>query len=359
MVRVTLEAPRGACKQFNRYVGVSSHDVPVWCDRSVHNWLERDDRRSIGRTGRVENSLDEFPEEVDVDEIDEAIVELLEVDGRLTHREIARIVGLSRSAAAARVQRLMASGQVVVRGVVHPAVIGRGTLAHVGLTVRGPAAPIAAAIARRDDVPFLSLTSGRHGLVAEVRAASPRELDRTVSDLRSFDGVVGVDTLTYVEMVRDVVGPVGDVQTDVDVLDLALLRALQEDGRASYVDLAAVVGLSAAGARRRVVRLVDAQVVRIGAVVRHSGQDRQSAMGFGVRLAGEHHEVVAKLAAMPSVIFVARTLGRFDVLVTVRAFSAAQLVELLDTVRALDGVSALDSWAHLEVVKESYASGLG
>jgi DNA-binding Lrp family transcriptional regulator len=293
-----------------------------------------------------------------MDEVDEAIVELLEVDGRLTHREIARTVGLSRSAAAARMQRLMASGQVVVRGVVHPAVIGRGTLAHVGLTVRGPAAPIATAIALRDDVPFLSLTSGQHGLVAEVRAASPRELDRTVSELRALDGVVGVDTLTYVEMIRDVVGPVGDVRTEVDDLDLALLRALQEDGRASYVELATVVGLSPAGARRRVVRLLDAQVVRIGAVVRHSGQDRQSAMGFGIGLSGDHHKVVAQLAAMPSVIFVARTLGRFDVLVTVRAFSSAQLVECLDTVRDLADVNAVESWVHLEVVKESYASGL-
>jgi DNA-binding Lrp family transcriptional regulator len=255
-------------------------------------------------------------------------------------------------------QRLMVSGQVVVRGVVHPAVIGRGVLAHVSLVITGAAAPVAAAIAHRDDVPFLSLTSGRHGVVAEVRAASAREIDRTITELRSLDGVVGVDTLTYVEVVRDVVGPVGEVGTDVDDVDLALLRALQEDGRASYVDLAAVVGLSAAGARRRVVRLVDAQVVRIGAVVRHSGQDRQSALGFGIRLAGGHHDVVATLRAMPSVIFVARTHGRFDVLVTVRAFSSAQLVELLDTVRALPGVSALDSWAHLEVVKESYASGL-
>lgn len=293
-----------------------------------------------------------------MDRIDEAIVELLEVDGRLTHLEIARTVALSRSAAAVRVQRLIASGQVVVRGVVHPAVIGRGVLAHVGLTVDGPAARVAAEIAHRDDVPFLSLTSGVHGLVAEVRTASTREIDRSIGQLRALAGVVGIDTLTYVEVVRDVVGPVGDVTTDVDEVDLALLRALQEDGRASYVDLAAVVGLSAAGARRRVVRLIDAQVVRIGAVVRHSGQDRQSAMGFGIRLTGDHHDVIAALTAMPSVIFVARTLGQFDVLVTVRAFSAAQLVELLDTVRALPGVRALESWAHLEVVKESYASVL-
>jgi DNA-binding Lrp family transcriptional regulator len=294
-----------------------------------------------------------------MDQIDEAIVELLEVDGRLTHREIARAAGLSRSSAAARVQRLIASGQVVVRGVVHPSVIGRGALAHVSLVVRGPASPLAAQIARRDDVPFLSLTSGQHGLVAEVRTASAREIDRTISELRSLEAVAGVDTLTYVEVVRDVIGPVGEVRTDVDEIDLALLRALQEDGRASYVDLAAVVGLSPAGARRRVVRLVESQVVRVGAVVRHSGQDRQSAMGFGVRLAGDHREVVEQIAAMPSVIFVARTLGRFDVLVTVRAFSAGQLVELLDTVRSLPGVNMVESWAHLQVVKESYASGLG
>jgi DNA-binding Lrp family transcriptional regulator len=293
-----------------------------------------------------------------VDEVDEAIVELLEVDGRLTHREIARTVGLSRSAAAARIQRLISSEQVVIRGAVHPAVLGRGALAHVSVVVHGPAAPVAEQLARRDDIPFLSLTGGPHALVAEIRSASARDIDRAVAELRTLPGVWGVDTLMYVEVVRDVIGPVGDVRTEVDGTDLKLLAALQQDGRSSYVDLAAMVGLSAAGARRRVVRLIAEKVVRVGAVVRHSGQDRQSALGFGIRLGGDHHEVVATLAAMPSVIFVARTLGRFDVLVTVRAFSAAQLVEVLDTVRALPGVRTLESWTHLDVVKESYASGI-
>ncbi len=117
---------------------------------------------------------------------------------------------------------------------------------------------------------FLSLTSGAYGLIAEVRVASLHEIDRVVDELRALDGVIGVDTLSYVEVLRDVIGPVGQVRVEVDAVDLALLRALQDDGRASYVELAAAVGLSPAGARRRVVRLVEAQVVRIGAVVRHS-----------------------------------------------------------------------------------------
>ena len=165
-----------------------------------------------------------------MDEVDEAIVELLEVDGRLTHREIARAVGLSRSTAAARVQRLISRGQVVIRGAVHPAVLGRGALAHVSVLVDGPAAPVAAELARRDDVPFLSLTGGPHALVAEIRSASARDVDRAVAELRAIPGVSGVDTLIYVEVMRDVIGPVGDVQTEVDSTDLALLAALQEDG---------------------------------------------------------------------------------------------------------------------------------
>ena len=292
-----------------------------------------------------------------MDEVDEAIVELLEADGRLTHREIARAIGLSRSTAATRVQRLLSSGQVVIRGAVHPAVLGRGALAHVSVSVHGPAGPVAAELARRDDVPFLSLTGGPHALVAEIRSASAGDVDAAVSELRSLPGVSGVDTLIYVEVMRDVISPVGTVRTEVDDTDRALLAALQDDGRASYVDLAAKVGLSAAGARRRVVRLLDARVVRVGAVVRHSGQDRQSALGFGIRLAGGHENAVAALASMPSVIFVARTLGRFDLLATMRAFSAAQLVGMLDVVRALPDVRALESWTHLDVVKESYAAG--
>lgn len=293
-----------------------------------------------------------------MDEVDEAIVSLLEEDGRLTHRDIAHRVGLSRSAAATRIQRLIAGRQVVVRGVVHPAVLGRGALAHVSVLVDGPAARIAAGLAQRADVAFLSLTSGAYGLIVEVRVGSIREIDGVIAELRALPGVVGVDTLTYVEVLRDVVGPVGEVSVEVDDVDLALLRALQEDGRASYVDLAETVGLSPAGARRRVVRLVESQVVRIGAVVRHSGQDRQSALGLGIRLTGAGDEVVATLLGMRSVIFLARTLGRFDLLVTVRAFAAAQLVEIVDAVRALPGVGGVESWVHLDVVKESYASGL-
>jgi len=216
---------------------------------------------------------------------------------------------------------------------------------------------VAEAVAERDDVAFVSLTTGRHGVVAEVRAESPLAVDQAIAQLRTLDHVHGVDTLVYVEVVRDVVGPVGAVDHVVDGTDLALLRALQDDGRASFVDLAALARISAAGARRRVLRMLEAQVVRVGALVRPSGQDGRSAMGVGLRLHGDQDAVVAVLGRMASVTFVARTLGRFDLLVSMRAPSTAQLVDAVEALRALSEVHEVESWTHLRVVKESYALG--
>ena len=291
-----------------------------------------------------------------MDQTDHAIVRLLRENGRLGHREIAAAVGLSRSAAAARIHRLVDSGQVVVRGVVHPAVLGRGFLAHVALVVRGPAAPVAELVAEREDTPFVSMTSGPHGVAAEIRTGSALEVDRAVAELRSLPGVQGVDTLTYVEVLRDVVGPVGEVTHEIDAVDAALLRALQEDGRASYVDLARAVRLTPAGVRRRVIRLVEAQVVRVGAIVRRPGLDGQASIGIGLRLDGAADDVVEQVLAQPQASFVARTLGRFDVLVTLTAYDPTDLVEGVEAIRALPGVNDCQSWTHLRVVKESYAA---
>jgi len=120
-----------------------------------------------------------------------------------------RAIGLSRSTAALRVQRLLTSGQVVVACRSSRVIVAVRWPTSVSPCGAGCAA--GRGIARRDDVPFLSLTSGQYGLVARC-APRPRATSIARSpSLRSLDGVTGVDTLTYVEVVRDVIGPVGDV----------------------------------------------------------------------------------------------------------------------------------------------------
>ena len=55
----------------------------------------------------------------------------------------------------------------------------------------------------------------------------------------------------------------------LDDIDRQLIDALQRDGRASYADLAELVGLSPAATRLRVQRLLDAGVVQVVGVTDH------------------------------------------------------------------------------------------
>jgi hypothetical protein len=60
------------------------------------------------------------------------------------------------------------------------------------------------------------------------------------------------------------------------------------------------------------------------------------------------------MATLPGIEFLARTIGRFDLVATLAADSAATLRNLIDRLRQVDDVVKIESWMHLEVFKEKY-----
>lgn len=289
-----------------------------------------------------------------MDEIDTRIVALLAADGRISHRTVAEHTGISRSAAGARVARLLAGSVVVVRGAVNPQLLGHRELAHLSLRVTGPALPVARAVAARTDATLVSVVTGEHPVVLELREPDRPRLAAAVAEVRALPGVAGVDVLTYDAVHRDVLGPVGPVTCDLDDVDLDLLGLLQADGRASYVALADTVGLTPAAVRRRVQRLVAAAAVRIGGLARYSTYAGQHVTGVAVRLAGSAPPVVADLLALSEVRFLATTYGRADLLLTLADAHPRPVLDVLEEVRAHPGVRDIGTWQHVEVVKESY-----
>ncbi|MFG1955751.1 AsnC family transcriptional regulator [Micromonospora sp. NPDC048830] len=289
-----------------------------------------------------------------MDSYDREIVTLLEADGRLTHREIADRIGLSRSAAANRLRRLLELEEVVVRGVVHPAILGRGHLAYVVMEISGSATKVAEAAAERADAAFVAITTGHCSVAVEIHNATAAATDAAVAELRSMESVISIETLVYADVIRDTVGPVGQMSATVDDIDLALIQGLQRDGRASYVALGELSGLSAAGARLRVRNLLENRVVRVGALVRQSGHESHTLMGLGIRLTGAADEVIEALKVTPQVVYLARTLGQFDLLTTMRGFTTGELVEALDQVREIPGIHSVETWTYLRVIKETY-----
>ncbi|MEU7315526.1 Lrp/AsnC family transcriptional regulator [Streptomyces sp. NPDC007083] len=294
------------------------------------------------------------------DGLDTQLIAALQQDGRASYSELAARVGAPRTAVSARVQALLGSGDVEIVAVAHPQLLGLTTLAHVSVAVSGPADEVVGALCATDASVFVSAVSGAYDLVAELRVSSDRELYDALARLRAQPRVREVNTLLYTDVVTSVFMPQGPLRSDVhvDETDLRLIELLERDGRMPFVGLAARVGMSPSAARARVSRLVTSRALHVAAVVRRGAGSGRPALGAGLNLGGDDEHVTAFLAALPGVEFVARTVGRFDLVITLGADSTTRLHRITEQLKALDEVRGLTTWAHLEVFKEHYSRGI-
>src|SRR5919197_6330968 len=96
---------------------------------------------------RLERRSGKMPPVPSLDAIDAELVRELQHDGRASVQALADRVGLSRTAARARVQHLLDSGVVRVVGIVHTRVAGIAAIGHVSIAVSGPCEPLLREIA--------------------------------------------------------------------------------------------------------------------------------------------------------------------------------------------------------------------
>jgi DNA-binding Lrp family transcriptional regulator len=288
------------------------------------------------------------------DDVDEAILRLLEVDGRLTKTAIAQSLGLSRSSIAERLDRLLGSGTIEVVAVPHPLLLGIGWMGYALLDVEGRLQAVAEPLAAHSSIPFCSIVTGEAPLRAEIRVDSTESAAALIAWMRSIPGVRSVSVTQYLEVLRDVVAPTGAIHSRVDEVDRRILTQLQIDGRMSLTEIATAVRRSPAAIRDRLTRLREGGAIRIGAVLRHGAPFGRRAMGVGLQLSGGDSEVVHRVAELPDLLFAARAMGHFDMILTLRAGSALEMHEVVEDLRGWPGVRAADTWIHLEIVKERY-----
>ncbi len=116
--------------------------------------------------------------------------------------------------------------------------------------------------------------------------------------------------------------------------------------------------LSPSAVATRVQRLIDGGVIKISAVEARGLAHRQLSMGVGLTLNHDNEAVIDELRTGRGIDFAARTLGRFDAVATLVDPSAGALYASLERLRSLPGVTRIESWLHLAVLKEDYARTL-
>jgi len=288
-----------------------------------------------------------------LDAVDAALVRALQGDGRATYQALADQVGLSRTAVRARVKHLISTGAIRIVGVLHAGVMGMEVFGHISLRVCGPVRPVVDELTRREAVVFVAQTAGRFPVVAHVRVRDDAALSAELTHLRAIPGVVEAEVFRGDQITKDEYSSVRPLRNiSIDPLDWRLVRCLQANGRASYADLARTVGLSQAAARARVVRLLDAGVIHVTALIEASAVGVTERLGFGLRCRGDASALADNLASLPGISFAATGFGSYDIVGGVTATDRRTIVDTLETIRRAPEVSYTETWDYLAVAKE-------
>jgi Lrp/AsnC family transcriptional regulator, regulator for asnA, asnC and gidA len=146
------------------------------------------------------------------------------------------------------------------------------------------------------------------------------------------------------------------VDRSLDDTDLALMRELEADGRASNVELARKVGLSEGAVRNRLERLFDSGAVQIVGIPdpRSIGLNTHAVICMQVEMQ-RLEEIEQSLVSMPELSFVYETFGPYDLIVVGFFPDVEELRSFLTAkVASLTGVIRTDTFHIMRTVKRSF-----
>jgi Lrp/AsnC family transcriptional regulator for asnA, asnC and gidA len=146
--------------------------------------------------------------------------------------------------------------------------------------------------------------------------------------------------------------------TELDYVDKAIIHELQLDGRMPYTELSRRVGLSQPATRQRVNRLIDRGSMQVVAVTDPSTLGFDYPAMVGVDVDGDIVEIADRLAQLEEVSYLIITAGRYDILAEVVCSDADHLLCFVnEQIRSLAGVSSVELFNYLRLVKQTYTWG--
>lgn len=140
-----------------------------------------------------------------VDEIDLAIIRLLQKDGRRRYADIAAELKLAPSTVQQRANRLIDTGLVKITALVDPLTLGVSMAAMIAIKADGTKLREAAReISKFSEVDYAVICTGSYDILIEVACRSNDHLLSFISDkLAKVEGVREIDTFLYLRIVKD------------------------------------------------------------------------------------------------------------------------------------------------------------
>jgi DNA-binding Lrp family transcriptional regulator len=317
-----------------------------------------------------------------LDRIDNQLLHALMIDGRAPFSLLADVIGTSEQTVARRYRLLQEAG--AVRVLVIPSAVDELLEWIVRIGVRpGAAAPLAQALAARDDVSWVRITSGGAEIFCISRPNSLAERDALLLERLARTNLVTTVSAHAILKVF-AAGDLGDWTALDDPLDeaqeaalqstgptpagpepsrtsgarpedAALLAQLREDGRAGYAQLAAAAGITPGRARRRLEALIASGQAHVHTDLAFELLGFSATSNLWLSVApGEVERIGDRLAAIDQTTFVAAVSGPANLAAVVVCRSATELYRLVtDTVGAIDSIRSAEISPIVRRVKQA------
>jgi Lrp/AsnC family transcriptional regulator for asnA, asnC and gidA len=141
-----------------------------------------------------------------LDEIDHAIIEALRKDGRAAFSQIAEQQNVSPGMIRLRYNRLAELGYLKVVAVTNPLMMGKRTMAMIGVRTDGhKILEVASQLTAFDEVVYVVVVSGRYDLMIEVFCRDHEDLLAFLTEkLAKVDGVRETETFIHLKIVKEI-----------------------------------------------------------------------------------------------------------------------------------------------------------
>lgn len=140
----------------------------------------------------------------------------------------------------------------------------------------------------------------------------------------------------------------------LDELDFSILKLLQEDGRASFTQIAEKLHVSISNVRARVTRLIQDKTIQIVGRVNTEkvGFHAYAQIKISVRPAKSIQKVVTQLLKLKEISFMAVTSGDYDLEVDVMCRDNNHLLHVLnEEISKIEGIYHTKTNMYLNVLK--------
>jgi Lrp/AsnC family transcriptional regulator for asnA, asnC and gidA len=304
-------------------------------------------------------------DEVQLSELDRALIRLLQLDGRQSFAAISRELRVPEKTIRRRVNELLESRVIQITTVADPAVLGYTVGALVGVRVDGRRGikPLVESLAKLPSVDYAVITTGRYDALVEVLCRDTAELLTVVDE--SFvraPGVRSAEVFPYLELhyqdpVWDAAQHKGEngqseARAPLDAADRRIVAELSTDGRLPFGLVGERLGISESQVRKRVTRMLSEKTIRIAAIANPRSLGFNMQVWVAIRCAPGHSitDLAHTLTKLPSIKYVVACAGRFDIFAEAVCRDSRDVMHLVDSeIRTLTGVANTELLLCLEL----------